>query len=99
MSAAIDLGHLFRPFALEVFGCWGAESVNTLKEAASLAPAALDMSYGDFANYWRRRLAVCLQKGNTDMIHNKIAAIIGQTPIDPNSINNIEARQYSIDFT
>ena len=33
------------------------------------------------------------------MIHNKVAAIIGQTPIDPNSINNIEARHYSIDFT
>ena len=99
LSAAIDLGHLFRPFALEVYGCWGAESVNTLKEAASLAPAALAMSYGDFANYWRRRLAVCLQKGNADMIHNKIAAIIGQTPIDPNSINNIEGRHYSIDFT
>ena len=49
-----------------MFGCWGAESVKTLKEAASLAPAALDMSYGDFSNYWRRRLAVCLQKGNAD---------------------------------
>ncbi len=97
--AAIDLGHLFRPFALEVFVCWGAESVNTLKEAASLAPAALDMSYSNFANYWRRQLAVCLQKGNADMIHNKVAAIIGQTPIDPNSINSIEARHYSIDFT
>ena len=46
LFATIDLGHLFRLFALEVFGCWGAESVNTLKEAASLAPAALDMSYG-----------------------------------------------------
>ena len=33
------------------------------------------------------------------MIDNKIAAIIGQTPIDPNSIINIEARHYSIDFT
>ena len=82
-----------------MFGCWGAESANTLKEAASLAPAAMDVSYGDFANYWLCRLAVCLQKGNADMIQNKIAAIIGQTPIDPNSINNIETRHYSIDFT
>ena len=75
-----------------MFSYWGAESINTLKEAASLAPAAQGMSYGDFANYWRRQLAVCLQKGNANMIHNKVAAIIAQTPVDPNSINNIEAR-------
>ena len=82
-----------------MLGCWGAESANTLKEAASLASAAMDMSHGDFASYWHRRLAVCLQKGNADMIHNNIAAIIEPTPIDPNSINNIETRHYSIDFT
>ena len=82
-----------------MLGCWGAESANTLKEAVILAPAAMDMSYNDFANYWHRRLAVCLQKGNADMIHNKIAAIIGPTPIDSNSINNIKTRHYSFDFT
>ena len=99
LSAAIDLGHLFRPFALEVFGCMGAESVCTLKEGANLAPEALDMSCGSFANYWRRRLVVCLQKENAGMIHYKIAAIIGQTTVDPNLRNNIEARHCSIDFT
>ena len=99
LSAAIDLGHLFRPFALKVFGCWSAESVSTLKKAASLASTELDMSYGDFANYLWRRLAVCLRKENADMIHNKIPAIIGQTPVDTNSINNIEVRHCSIDFT
>ena len=39
------------------------------------------LSCGDFSNYWRRRLALCLQRGNADMIQDKVAAIIGQTPL------------------
>ena len=99
LSLATNLGHLFRPFALEVFGCWGEQGVNSLKEVAKLAPSALDISSGDFTSYWRHRLAVCLQKENANIIHDKVAAIVGRSPLDPNSISSIEARHCSIDFT
>ena len=63
----------------------GAEE--TLKEASLLAPSLSNVSSSHFKRDWSIRLAVCLQKENAQMIHNKILSIVGKTSIGQETVS------------
>ena len=83
LTKASNLGHLFRPIAIEVYRRWGEGAEETLKEPSLLAPSVSNVSSSHFKRDWSIRLAVCLQKENAQMIHNKILSIVGKTSIWP----------------
>ena len=87
LTKASNLGHLFRPIAIEVYGRWGKGAEETLKEASLLAPSVSNVSSSYFKRDWSIRLAVCLQKENAEMIHNKILSIVGKTSIGQKTVN------------
>ena len=63
----------------------GAEE--TLKEALLLAPSVSNVSSSLYKRDWSIRLAVCLQKENAEMIHNKILSIVGKTSIGQETVS------------
>ena len=63
----------------------GAEE--TLKEASLLAPSVLNVSLSHFKRDWSIRLAVCLQKENAQMIHNKILSIVSETSVGQETVS------------
>ena len=63
----------------------GAEE--TLKEASLLAPSVLNVSSSHFKRDCSIRLAVCLQKENAQMIHNKILSIVGKMSIGQETVS------------
>ena len=65
----------------------GERAEATLKEASLLAPSASNVSSSHFKRNWSIRLAVCLQKENAEMIHNKILSIVGKTSIGRETVN------------
>ena len=63
----------------------GAEE--TLKEASLLPPSVSNVSSSHFKRDWSIRLAVCLQKENAEMIHNKILSIVCKTSSGQETVN------------
>ena len=49
---AEDLGHLFRPIAIEVFGRWCQDAESTISEASRLAHMCLQINSAQFKNLW-----------------------------------------------
>ena len=95
-----DLGYLFRPFSLKVFVRLGVSARVTLKQVSRLAAPLAGFSPEEFLNEWRRRLSVCLQKGNARILFNKVDTIIGrQQPSRPNTCNTVIVCHFGVDFT
>eukprot|EP00118_Oscarella_pearsei_P007709 m.38457 g.38457 ORF g.38457 m.38457 type:complete len:166 (+) comp32586_c0_seq2:216-713(+) len=75
LQETLDLGHLFRPMAFEVFGYWGEGTRATVAQASRRASSILKINPSQFASQWKNGIAVSLQKENANIILNKIAAI------------------------
>ena len=75
---AEDLGHLFRPIAIEVFGRWGQDAESTLSEASRMAHMCSQINSAQFKNLWHRRISTSLQKENVRIIENKVNTIISK---------------------
>ena len=76
LQMSTDLEYLFRPFSLEVFGRMEESARETLKQVSRLAAPLARYSSEEFLNKWRRRLSVCLQKGNARILSNNVNTII-----------------------
>ena len=70
LAKSSSLGYLFRPLALEVFGRWGNKAEELLQEFSNRSLSSLGMSSGEFKQYWRQRIAVCLQTYNSIILKN-----------------------------
>ena len=92
---ATDLGYLFRPFSIEVYGRWGNAAEKTLSEVSKSATFTLGMSVSEFLHMWRRRFSTCLQKENSEKLKN----LIRRDPVDPNACQKESVRCFGIDFT
>ena len=96
-----DLGHLFRPIAMEGFGRWGQDAESTLSEASHMAHMCLQINSAQFKNLWHRRISTSLQKEIVRIIENKVNTIISKKQKEPNAISRLGfiSRCFSLDFS
>ena len=99
LSVATDLGYLFRPFSVEVFGRWGKAAEKTLAEVSKSATSILDLSVAEFLHLWRRRFSTCLQKENASIISEKLNSLVGKPNFNPNAHQRDSIRCFGFDFT
>ena len=99
LSIATDLGYLFRPFSVEVFGLWGKAAEKTLAEVSKSAASILDLSVAEFLHLWRRRFSTCLQKENASIISEKLNSLVGKPNFNPNAHQRDSIRCFGFDFT
>ena len=98
---AEDLGHLFRPIAIEVFGRWGQDAESTLSEASRMAHMCLQINSAQFKNLWHRCISTSRQKENVRIIENKVNTIISKKQKEPNAISRLgfSSRCFGLDFS
>ncbi len=61
--AATEAGMLLHGLAIEVYGRWGDDFSYMFNHFISLGAANTNTPRAILANYWRRRISVCLQSG------------------------------------
>ena len=94
-----NLGYLFRPIALEVYGRWGNTAETTLEELSKKSPQSTGLNPSEFKLHWRRRIAINLQRANSSIIQNKVSAIVGKCIGNPDAAFTMSARYFGGDFT
>ena len=57
--------------AIEVYGRWGDDFSHMFNHFISLGAANSNIPRAILANYWRRRISVCLQSGVADAINTR----------------------------
>ena len=67
--AATEAGILLHGFAIEVYGRWGDVFSNMFNHFITLGTANTIIPRAILANYWRRRISVCLQSGVVNAIN------------------------------
>ena len=66
----------FIPLIFEHFGCWGEKADNYLNQLAErLRDVESGSSEAQFRGQWRKRLSICLQKSNSNVILRKLRRI------------------------
>ena len=76
-DAAFRAGMTLHGLAIEVYGAWGNDFNNMFTHFISLGAVVTNIPKTILANYWRRRISVCLQRGVANAINtrtNKLAA-------------------------
>ena len=90
-AMASSLGYLFDPLVMEVYGRWSHRS-DFLSQAAVRPSIDFINDRAAFVNYWSKRLSVSLQRGNANIILNKIRAIL------PSSTDRLSSYPANTDF-
>ncbi|XP_062506125.1 uncharacterized protein LOC134182711 [Corticium candelabrum] len=98
-ETAESLRHIFRPIAIEAFGCWGPKAEELLTETSKMAPMQLDMPVGQFKAQWSRHLSVTLQRLNLDIINKRALTIVGKKESGTSGPANLAKREFSFDFS
>jgi hypothetical protein len=76
-DAAAAAGMSLHGLAIEVYGAWGNDFTKMFTHFISLGAVITQIPKAILANYWRRRISVCLQRGVANAINtrtNKLAA-------------------------
>ena len=73
---ATSLGYLFEPLTFEVFGRWSPVAVEFFKKIVRRPSLEFLDDRPAASRYWRRRLAVCLQRMNSQIILRKVASLV-----------------------
>jgi hypothetical protein len=74
---ATAAGMLLHGLAIEVYGRWGDDFTRMFNHFISLGTASTNIPRAILANYWRRRISVCLQSGVANAINirtNRLSA-------------------------
>ena len=69
--AATEAGMLLHGLAIEVYGRWGDDFSYMFNYFISLGAANTNIPRDILANYWRRRISVCLQSGVANAINTR----------------------------
>ena len=69
--AATEAGMLLHGLAIEVYGRWGDDFSYMFNHFISFGAANTNISRAILANYWRRRISVCLQSGVANAINTR----------------------------
>jgi hypothetical protein len=70
-EAATEAGMLLHGLAIEVYGRWGDNFSYMFNHFISLGAANTNIPRAILANYWRRRILVCLQSGVANAINTR----------------------------
>jgi hypothetical protein len=70
-EAATAAGMLLHGAAIEVYGKWGDDFTNMFNHFVTLGSAVSNCPREIVVNYWRRRIAVCLQSGVANAINTR----------------------------
>ena len=76
-DAASRAGMTLHGLAVEVYGAWGGDFTKMFNHFISLGSVVTNIPRAILANYWRRRISVCLQRGVANAINtrtNKLTA-------------------------
>ena len=76
---ALDAGMTMRPLAIESFGKWGGDFTIMFNHFISLGAGMSHIPQAVLANYWRRRISVCLQRGVANAINTRTNRLTAQT--------------------
>ena len=69
--AATEAGMLLHELAIEVYGRWGDDFSYMFNHFISLGAANTNTPRAILANYWRRRISVCLQSGVANAMNTR----------------------------
>ena len=83
LTSTASLGYDFKPLSFEVFGRWSPVVSEFCTTVASRAFDDHPADKAEFLHYWRRRLSVCIQKENADIILKKLSSILRADDSDP----------------
>jgi hypothetical protein len=76
---ATEAGMLLHGAAVEVYGKWGDDFTDMFNHFVALGSAASNCSREIIANYWRRRISVCLQSGVANAINTRANRLTART--------------------
>ena len=76
----------FIPLIFEHFGCWGEMADNYLNQLTKRSrDVESGLSEAQFRGQWRKRLSICLQKSNSNVVLRKLRRITeGNEELDDN---------------
>ena len=77
--AATEAGMLLHGLAIEVYGRWGDDFSNMFNHFITLGTANTNIPRAILANYWRRRISVCLQSGVANAINTRSNRLTART--------------------
>ena len=77
--AATEAGMLLHGLAIEVYGRWGDDFSYMFNHFISLGAANSNIPRAILANYWRRRISVCLQSGVANAINTRSNRLTART--------------------
>ena len=69
--AATEAGMVLHGLAIEVYGRWGDDFSHMFNHFITLGAANTNIPRAILANYWRRRISVCLQSGVANAINTR----------------------------
>ena len=64
---------------MEVYGKWGDDFTDMFNHFVALGSAASNCSREIIANYWRRRISICLQSGVANAINPRSNRLTART--------------------
>ena len=70
---------LLHGLAIEVYGRWGDDFSNMFNHFITLGTANTNIPRAILANYWRRRISVCLQSGVANAINTRTNRLTART--------------------
>jgi len=76
---ATAAGMLIHGAAIEVYGKWGDDFQNMFNHFVSLGSVISNCPREIIANYWRRRISVCLQSGVANAINTRTNRLTART--------------------
>ena len=76
---ATEAGMLLHGAAVEVYGKWGDDFTDMFNHFVALGAAVSSCSREVIANYWRRRISVCLQSGIANAINTRSNRLTART--------------------
>jgi len=78
-AVATAAGMLIHGAAIEVYGKWGDDFQNMFNHFVSLGSVISNCPREIIANYWRRRISVCLQSGVANAINTRANRLTART--------------------
>ena len=78
---ALAAGMTMRGLPIETYGKWGGDFTVMFNHFISLGASSSHLPQAVLANYWRRRISVCLQKGVANAINTRTNRLTAQTLI------------------
>jgi hypothetical protein len=76
---ATEAGMLLHGAAVEVYGKWGDDFTDMLNHFVTLGSVVSNCSREIIANYWRRRICICLQSGVANAINTRSNRLTART--------------------